>query len=81
MPGSIQRYVWKAQRRDEAIAALDESLALDAEQYYARRLRGIFLSLMGSHEQALDGSAAGRPAPARAFGRPRRTGPCVSSLR
>jgi tetratricopeptide (TPR) repeat protein len=39
---------WRAQRRDEAIAALDESLALNDGQPYARQMRGGFRQMLGT---------------------------------
>ena len=55
---------WRAQRRDEAIAALDESLALDPGQHHARHVRGVLRARLGrllaAHED-LEGAARIQP--------------------
>ncbi|MEU1244224.1 hypothetical protein ABZ388_28060 [Micromonospora parva] len=55
---------WRAQRRDEAVAACDRSLELDDRQHRARHLRGAFRARLGSIHAALeDLEAAARIGP------------------
>jgi tetratricopeptide (TPR) repeat protein len=45
---------WRAQRRDEAIAACDESLQINAGQHHAHHLRGAFRARLGSIRASLE---------------------------
>ncbi|WP_406043272.1 hypothetical protein OG799_04190 [Micromonospora sp. NBC_00898] len=57
---------WRAQRRDDAIAALDESLRLFDGQHYARQMRGVFRRMLGDSRAAFDDlTMAARVGPCR----------------